>query len=162
MRTFPRAPNAIRSNCDPTCGGSPRGSRRRCHTGTSMRRAISPPNGRPRKCRSRRIRPGMPNSEVISHSFPWRVRAFEDLTEACQPRIRNADRLREIANELDRSVTRYGRASVAVTYTAFAELLRTVAMLVEWRAAIFAAEPEPDRFLKSALARHRQWETEYG
>ena len=31
------------------------------------------------------------------------------------------------------------RAGVAVMYTAFAELLRTMAMLTEWRAAIFAA-----------------------
>jgi hypothetical protein len=39
--------------------------------------------------------------------------------------------------------------------------MRTTAMLVEWRASVFAAESDPDRYLNSARARHRQWETDY-
>jgi hypothetical protein len=84
------------------------------------------------------------------------------LLEATQPRSHNADRLRQIANELDEASTFDGRASSAVAYSAFAELIRTLAMLVDWRAATLAAGTEPDRFLEAALARHRQWEAEYG
>src|ERR1700722_15140446 len=104
----------------------------------------------------------MHSVEVLSQAYPWRISAVEALLEATQPRTRNADRLRQIANELDEVSAFDERASWGVTYAALAELLRTLAMLVEWRAAIFAAESEPDRFLKSALARHRQWEAEYG
>jgi hypothetical protein len=104
----------------------------------------------------------MHTREVLSQAFPCRISAVEALIEATQPRTRNADRLRQIANELDEVSTFDDRASWGVTYAALAELLRTLSMLVEWRAAIFAAESDSDRFLKSALARHRQWETEYG
>lgn len=104
----------------------------------------------------------MPSRDTLSQSFQWRINAVAAILEAIEPRTHNAHRLRQIANELDRAVTLYGRARVAVVYAAFAELLRTLAMLIEWRAAIFAAEMDADRFLRSALARHRQWEAEYG
>jgi len=103
----------------------------------------------------------MPSSEVLTRAFPWRLSAIEALIEASQPRNDNAQRLREIAGELDRAAALYGRARSALTYAAFAELLRTAAMLVQWRTAMVNADAEADRFLKAAFARHRQWLSEY-
>ena len=104
----------------------------------------------------------MHNREVWSQAFPWRINAVEALLEATQPRTNNGARLREIANELDAVSAFDERASSAVTYAAFAELLRTLAMLVEWRSAILEAALDADRFQKSALARQHQWDTEFG
>jgi hypothetical protein len=104
----------------------------------------------------------MHSREILSQAYPCRIKAVEALIEAMQPRSHNAERLRQIAGELDQVSTFDGRASSVLVYSAFAELLRTLAMLVQWRAAILAAEADADRFLKAALARHRPWEAEYG
>lgn len=104
----------------------------------------------------------MPTKEVLSQAFPLRIKAIEVLIEATQPRTENAASLRHIASEIDRVTSFYSRARAAVIYSAFAELLRTVAMLVQWRTAVLGAELEADRFLKAARALHRRWREEYG
>jgi hypothetical protein len=104
----------------------------------------------------------MRNSAVLSRTFPARISAVEALLDAMQPRADNAERLRAVANELDGAGPLYGYAATAVTYAAFAELLRTIAMLVRWRAAVFSAEVDAQRFLTAAQLRHRQWQAEYG
>jgi hypothetical protein len=104
----------------------------------------------------------MQNVAVLSRAFPARISAAEALVQAVQTRTSNAAQLREAASELDGAGPLYGRASTAAVYAAFAELLRTVAMLVEWRAAVLSAETDADRFLRGAKERHRLWLTEYG
>ncbi|AMP13291.1 hypothetical protein CPter291_1013 [Collimonas pratensis] len=76
-------------------------------------------------------------------------------------RSNNATQLRHAANELDGVGPLYGRASTAAVYDAFADLLRSTALLVEWRNAVVNAELDADRFLRGAKERHRQWFKEY-
>lgn len=104
----------------------------------------------------------MQNAAVLSRAFPARISATEALVQAVQTRSNNAVDLRQAAAELDRAGPLYGRASTAAVYAAFAELLRTVALLVEWRAAVLNAEIDADRFLRGAMERHRLWFAEYG
>ena len=103
----------------------------------------------------------MQKSAILSQVFPARIEAVEALSAAAKVRNNNAKQLRDAASKLDEFGPRYGRASTATVYAAFAELLRSVAMLVEWRDAVLNAATEADRFLRSAKARHRQWQQEY-
>ena len=84
------------------------------------------------------------------------------LLAAAERFVSNGGHLRDLAFALDGVATRYGDTRVAVAYSAFAELIRTVAMLVDWRAAVFAAEPGADRYLRSGKELHRAWLEEYG
>jgi len=104
----------------------------------------------------------MQNVSVLSQAFPARISAVETLVQSVQTRTNNAAQLRQAASQLDSAGPLYGRASTAVVYAAFAELLRTIAMLVEWRAAVLNAETDADRFLRGAKERHRLWLEEYG
>ena len=70
--------------------------------------------------------------------------------------------MRQAADELDRVGPLYGRASTAGIYAAFAELLRTVALLIEWRAGVLTAQADADRYLRAAKAQYQLWFTEYG
>jgi hypothetical protein len=103
----------------------------------------------------------MPNVEVLSQAFPARIRGVEALIAASQSRTDNAAQLRQAAVDLDYAGPQFGRASTAVAYAAFAELLRTAAMLVEWRTALLNAEIEANRYLRGAKERHRLWLTEF-
>lgn len=104
----------------------------------------------------------MQNVAVLSQAFPARISATEALLQAVRSKVNNATQLRQAATDLDSTGPLYGRASTAAVYAAFAELLRTVAMLVDWRAAILSAESDADRFLRGAKERHRLWLSEYG
>jgi len=104
----------------------------------------------------------MQNVAVLSRAFPARISAIEALVESIATRTDNAPQLRQAADGLDHVGPLYGRASTAEVYAAFAELLRTVALLVEWRAAILTAQVESDRFLRAAKSQHQLWLAEYG
>lgn len=103
----------------------------------------------------------MKNSIVFFQAYPARIGAIEALIEARSLHKKNADRLRDAANSLDATGPLYGRASAAAVYGAFADLLRLVALLVEWRKAVLDAEMDADRFLRAAKARYGQWLKEY-
>lgn len=104
----------------------------------------------------------MHNVEVLSRAFPARINAVEALIQATNTRTNNAAQLRQAASALDSAGPLYGRASTAAVYAAFAELLRIVALLVEWRAAVLEAGLDAERFLRGAKERHRLWVMEYG
>ena len=104
----------------------------------------------------------MHNAVVLSQVFPARIAAVEALLQAVQIRNNNTKQLRHAAGELDRVCPLYGRASTAAVYAAIAELLRIVAMQVEWRAAVLDAAVDADRFLRGSKERHRLWLVEYG
>jgi hypothetical protein len=104
----------------------------------------------------------MRSNAVLYRAFSARISAVEALLVATVPDTGVADRLRTAADDLDTAGPVYGRASTALTYAAFAELLRTIAMLIQWRDAVLNAEADADRFLRAAKARHQQWQSEYG
>jgi hypothetical protein len=103
----------------------------------------------------------MRSGAILSAVYSVRIKAVEALFAAVDRRVANAADLRSLASSLDELTNRYADANIAMAYSAFADLLRTVAMLVEWRAAVLEAEVDADRFLRSARERHRQWSEDF-
>lgn len=103
----------------------------------------------------------MRNGEILSEVYSVRVNAVEALLAAADPRAANGVALRALAGLLDELTTRYGDAKVAVAYSAFADLVRIIAMLVDWREAVLGAAIDADRFLRGARERHRLWREEF-
>jgi len=103
----------------------------------------------------------MRNGAIHSGAYAARIDAVEALLAAADPRVTNGARFRTLASALDELTTEYYDARVAVAYAAFASLMRTVAMLVEWRAAVLQAAVDADRFLRSGRELHRAWLKEY-
>jgi hypothetical protein len=103
----------------------------------------------------------MHSVEVLSRTFPSRIKAVEALIRAIPAKADNAAELRDVANELDRNGPHFHRATTGGVYAAFAELLRTTARLVDWRAAVLNARPDPDGQLRSAKELHKLWLKDY-
>ena len=103
----------------------------------------------------------MRNGAILSGVYAARIEAVEALLTAADRRVANGARLRTLARTLDELTTRYGDAKVAVAYSASASLMRTLAMLVDWRAAVLGAKIDADRFLRSGRELHRAWLDEY-
>jgi hypothetical protein len=104
----------------------------------------------------------MRSGAILSGVFAARIEAVEALLAAANGSVDNSGHLRRLATALDDATTRYGDVSVAVAYSALASLMRTLAMLVEWRAAVHGAVVDADRFRRSARILHRAWLEEYG
>ncbi len=104
----------------------------------------------------------MRSGAILSGVFAARIEAVEALLAATDRGVDNSGHLRQLATALDEATTRYGDVSVALAYSAFASIVRTLAMLVEWRAAVQGAAIDADRFLRSARILHRAWLEEYG
>ena len=104
----------------------------------------------------------MRSGAILSGVFAARIEAVKALLAATDGVFDNSGQLRQLATALDDATTRYGDVSVALAYSAFASLIRTLAMLVEWRAAVRGATVDADRFLRSAHVLHRAWLEEYG
>jgi hypothetical protein len=103
----------------------------------------------------------MRNGAILSGVYAARIDTVEALLAAADRRVANGARLRTLASALDELTTRYGDAGVSVAYSALASLMRTLAMLVEWRAAVLGAAVDADRFLRSGRELHRAWLEEY-
>lgn len=103
----------------------------------------------------------MKNEAILFQAYPARIAAVEVLLKAVSARSNNSTEMRSAANVLDGVGPMYGRASTAAVYSAFAELLRCLALLVEWRHAISNAEVESDRYIRGAKERYRQWQQEF-
>jgi hypothetical protein len=99
---------------------------------------------------------------ILSGAYAARIEAVEALLAATDRRVDNGVHLRTLAGSLDDVATRYGDVRVAVAYSALASLMRTLAMLVDWRAAVLGAAIDADRFRRSARELHRAWRDEYG
>ncbi|SDY65155.1 hypothetical protein SAMN04487939_104259 [Lysobacter sp. yr284] len=52
-------------------------------------------------------------------------------------------------------------AAAATTYNAFGGILRIIDMLAHWRRAVLEAEPDADRYVRSARERYRLWLNDY-
>jgi hypothetical protein len=67
-----------------------------------------------------------------------------------------------LAVSFDSASTALSRAAAATAYNAFGGILRIVHVLTHWRRAVLEAEPDADRYLRSARERHRLWLDDYG
>jgi hypothetical protein len=103
----------------------------------------------------------MRSGAILSAVYPVRIGAAEALLAAADRRVANGADLRNLSASLDKLTPLYAHAKIATAYTAFADLLRTLAMLVEWRAVVLGAEVEADRFLRSVRERHHHWCEEF-
>ena len=103
----------------------------------------------------------MRHGAILSAVYSVRIKAVEALLAAAGRHVANAAELRSHAATFDELTTRYADANIAMAYSAFADLLRTVAMLVDWRAAVLDAAIDSVRFLRSAQERHRQWSQDF-
>jgi hypothetical protein len=104
----------------------------------------------------------MRTGTILSGVYAVRIDAVQALLAAADRRVNNGARLRTLASALDEVTTCYGDARVAVAYSAFSSLTRTLAMLVDWRAGVLEAAVDADRFLRSGRELHRAWLEEYG
>lgn len=103
----------------------------------------------------------MGSGAILSGAYAVRIESVEALLAAADRRVDNGAHLRTLASSLDEVATRYGDVRGAVAYSALASLMRTLAMLVDWRAAVLGAAIDADRFLRSAHELHRSWCDEY-
>lgn len=104
----------------------------------------------------------MKSAVILSEAYSARVSAVEALLRAAEDDAPNPEDLRAAATGLDEASVLYGHASTGAAYSAFADLLRIAAMLVEWRSAVLGAAPDADRFIRAAIERHKLWLSEYG
>lgn len=93
-------------------------------------------------------------------TFGSRLAGLESLIAAREAHYIDADRLRRDADAIDEVAPYYERTATGAAYTAFAELLRIGALLVQWRAGVLSGEADADRFLRAARERHRIWKGE--
>jgi hypothetical protein len=68
----------------------------------------------------------MRGGAILSGVFATRIEAVEGLLAATDDLIDNSGHLRQLATALDDTTTRYGDVNVAVAYSSFAGLLRTL------------------------------------
>lgn len=90
-------------------------------------------------------------------TFTARLAALETLLAAREGRFADSEALRAHAGRIDALTPCYEETAVGAGYSAFAELLRIAALLVQWRSAVLEGESEASRFLKAARARRRLW-----
>ena len=70
--------------------------------------------------------------------------------------------LQQVAVDLDSQSISLASAAAASAYAALAALVRILDALLQWRWSVLNAQPEADRFLRTARERHRLWAEEYG
>lgn len=102
----------------------------------------------------------MATSVGLHGAFGARLAGLESLLSARASRFVDAVRLRRDADSIDGITPFYDRTATGAAYSAFAELLRLAALLVQWRAAVLAGEMDSDRFLRAAKERARIWADE--
>lgn len=101
----------------------------------------------------------MKNS-LSSESLQSRLQAVEALAAIAQGQWPPYD-LKALAVALDSVSASLSSAAAATAYNAFGGIVRIVDMLAHWRQAVLDAEPDADRYLRSARERHRVWSNDY-
>lgn len=99
---------------------------------------------------------------VLPPTFSARLAAADLLRAAGERDGGDPNGLREAAAAIDEHAIRLSDMQIAVTYTAFGELIRIAAQLVDWRAAVIGAAVDADRFLRAAHVRLDAWREEFG
>jgi hypothetical protein len=96
----------------------------------------------------------MRKDTILSQVFSARIHAVDALFKLGRGEAVSAESLKQMSAELDDASLRYGRASTATTYAAFAGLLRIVSTLIEWRQSILDASEGSERLLRSVIERN--------
>lgn len=99
----------------------------------------------------------MNSALILSETFGIRLHATESLAAAGGSRGGDVAGLREAASQLDGVAARFLDAKIGIVFTAFADLVRIAALLVDWRRAALDAESDPDRLKRGALERLNLW-----
>lgn len=99
---------------------------------------------------------------ILLETFDSRLSAAEVLTATGNGREGNVAGLRRAAGRLDDAAARSSETKIAAILTAFADLIRVAAFLVDWRRAVLDAEPDSDRLKRSALERINLWRSDNG
>jgi hypothetical protein len=94
---------------------------------------------------------------LLTDSFAARIDAVAALRFSANTKEADPEALRRAATAIDEVTPDFEHLAAAVAYSAFAESLRLVALLVEWRAAVLAAAVDADRFLRAAKAQRKLW-----
>ena len=98
--------------------------------------------------------------QILSDPFSARREVVQALWAAAKDDLTRDD-LFQIAVDLDSISVVFSSGAAASAYAALAGLVRIVDPLLQWRRAVLAAQPEADRFLRSAQERYRLWFDEY-
>ncbi|BCT93134.1 hypothetical protein LYSHEL_21570 [Lysobacter helvus] len=101
----------------------------------------------------------MKNS-LSSESLLPRLQAVEALAAIAHGQWPPHD-LKTLAVALDAVSAAVSSAAAATAYNAFGGIVRIVDMLTHWRRAVLEAEPDADRYLRSARERYRLWLNDY-
>lgn len=102
----------------------------------------------------------MKNS-LSSDSLQPRLQTVEALAAIAQGQWPPHD-LKALAVALDSVSAALSSSAAATAYNAFGGIVRIVDMLAHWRRAVLDAQPDADRYLRSARERHRLWLDDYG
>ena len=103
----------------------------------------------------------MHRDAIFPQAFSKRIEAARLLRAAEFTEFSNADALRQAADALDGIAGQVDLSAIASCYSAFADLIRVSAMLVEWRMSVLNATPESSRFLVGAKERCKLFQNEY-
>ncbi|MFL6305701.1 MAG: hypothetical protein ACJ72H_19405 [Candidatus Sulfotelmatobacter sp.] len=87
--------------------------------------------------------------EILYSAYSTRIRAIEAL-DSLSRQIEVKDSLESIAAELRQTAGRLRERLVGIRYRQFATLLEATSRLTQWSVAVRGAEPDADRFLRSA------------
>jgi len=98
--------------------------------------------------------------QTLSDPFSARRKVVQALWAATKNDLTEHDLL-QAAVDLDSLSVVLSSAAAASAYAALAGLVRILDQLLAWRRAVLAAQPEADRFLRSARERYRLWSDEY-
>ena len=99
---------------------------------------------------------------VLTPTFSARLTAADLLRAAGGRDGGDPDGLRAAAAVIDAQAARLSDTQISVTHTAFAELIRVAAQIVDWRAAVVDATVDADRFLRAGQVRLDAWREEFG
>jgi hypothetical protein len=102
------------------------------------------------------------NQMVLTQTFSARLAAADLLRAAGERDGGDPDGLRAAATAIDEHATRLSDIQIAVMHTAFGELIRIAAQIVDWRAAVIGAAVDADRFLRAGHVRLDAWREEFG
>ncbi len=101
------------------------------------------------------------NALTLSETYGARLKAFELLRSAGGARGGDTTALRSTAGELDGSAASAADSEIGSALSAFADLIRIAADLVDWRESILIAAMDADRFKRAALAQLILWRAEH-
>jgi hypothetical protein len=98
------------------------------------------------------------HEEIHSTAYAARIETVEALQAAGLGSQTGAARLNSAAAELRLSAEHYGAAPAATVYSALADLVDMIALLLEWRAAVLNAGEDGQRFFIAAKERAAVWD----